>query len=340
MKKDVTSWRGLLLFGLKFALFAGTGWSQEFITQVGFVDTPGQAVGIALAVSTAYVADFEAGMQVIDVSDPALPTIIGSIALPGHTSSIKVVGSYAYIAGQEAGLEIVNIDDPTSPTLVGSLAPAGGNPLNLDLVGSTVFLPAGDAGLVLVNVSNPAAPSVISTYLTTGAVFDVKVSGSTAYVGLGFASGVDGGAVLEVVDISNPATPTRVGRVGMLSASILRDIALAPPYLYGVLFDAFWVVIDISNPTAPHRVRYVLDGGLWDVFVAGQTACVVHSGFDLFNLQDPSNPALRLSYDAAHLSGKGAALAEPYVYFGDGPDGFRVLRIDHLNSAKSWSLYP
>src|SRR5687767_7737414 len=45
--------------------------------RVGGYDTSGQALGVAVSGNFAYVADWDAGLQVIDVSNPANPQRVG-----------------------------------------------------------------------------------------------------------------------------------------------------------------------------------------------------------------------------------------------------------------------
>jgi hypothetical protein len=79
---------------------------------------------VAVAGNYAYVADGGFGLlQVIDVSDPASPTIVGSVGTPGLASSgVAVAGEYAYVAGGYPGFqEVIDVSDPASPTIVGGV---------------------------------------------------------------------------------------------------------------------------------------------------------------------------------------------------------------------------
>ncbi len=62
-----------------------------------------------LAGSYAYVADGSSGLQVIDVSNPASPTLAGSYDTPDYAFGVFVAGSYAYVADRETGLLIFDV---------------------------------------------------------------------------------------------------------------------------------------------------------------------------------------------------------------------------------------
>jgi hypothetical protein len=44
------------------------------------------------------VADYDYGLQIIDVSDPSAPSLAGNYDTPGYAIGVYVSGSYAYVA--------------------------------------------------------------------------------------------------------------------------------------------------------------------------------------------------------------------------------------------------
>ena len=58
----------------------------------------------------AYVAVGGAGLEVIDVSDPANPRRVGSYDTPGGAVDVAVSGDYAYVADKNWGLQILRIE--------------------------------------------------------------------------------------------------------------------------------------------------------------------------------------------------------------------------------------
>ena len=69
---------------------------------VGSADTPGLAQDITISGITAYMADYDAGLQVIDIGDPTRPYIAGSVDTPGYARGIAVSGNMAYHSDQVA----------------------------------------------------------------------------------------------------------------------------------------------------------------------------------------------------------------------------------------------
>jgi hypothetical protein len=77
--------------------------------RVGGYDTGGMAWGVAVAGNYAYVADFNAGLQVIDVSNPANPVLVGGYDTSGWANGVAVSDNYAYVADAEWGLVILQL---------------------------------------------------------------------------------------------------------------------------------------------------------------------------------------------------------------------------------------
>ena len=93
----------------------------DFLHQVGSVDTPGFAHGVAVSGTRAYVTDRSSGLQVIDISTPATPVIVGSVDTPGTAWGVAVAGTHAYVADGSSGLQVIDISTPASPLIVGSV---------------------------------------------------------------------------------------------------------------------------------------------------------------------------------------------------------------------------
>jgi len=85
---------------------------------VGQVNLVGNALGVAVSGNYAFVAADSAGVQVVDITDPANPSLVASVATIGDAQSIALSGNYAYIGGATGGFEIIDISNPTSPVLL------------------------------------------------------------------------------------------------------------------------------------------------------------------------------------------------------------------------------
>jgi plastocyanin len=95
---------------------------------LGSVDTPGNAMDVAISGSLAFVTndDVTAGFQVIDLSNPHSPSILGTLAMPEAANGIAVTGSVAYVADGSFDVQVVDISNPSSPRIIGR-GPEAGN---------------------------------------------------------------------------------------------------------------------------------------------------------------------------------------------------------------------
>ena len=87
---------------------------------VGSVETPGDALGLAVVGQYAYVADGASGLQVVDVSSPTTPVIVGAAPTPGSAGGVVVAGTYAYVPMGAAGLRVIDVSVPGAPVGVRS----------------------------------------------------------------------------------------------------------------------------------------------------------------------------------------------------------------------------
>ena len=115
-----------------------------------------------------------------------------------------------------------------------------------------------------------------------GQAYGVAVQGNYAYIGEGSS--------LLVLNISNPSSPSLVGRLAM--PGMVRDIALLGQYAYVANGDAGLQVVDISDPAAPGiKGFYATPGWAYGITILGGKAYVAEgAGLDILDLSNPTFP--------------------------------------------------
>lgn len=168
---------------------------------------------IAINGDTAYVANADTGLRIIDISTPAAPVITGTYT-PGfgaYGRGVQVVNKTAYLCCSRTGLHIIDVSNPKSPVELG-IYDTPGRAMDVEVVGTTAFVADGTSGLQIINVADPAKPVLLGKLenlippegtLTTNAT-SIEVVGSKAYITN--RSDATRGA-LFVVDISDPTQP-------------------------------------------------------------------------------------------------------------------------------------
>ena len=168
------------------------------------------------------IIGLEKGFGFVEVTEPTNATIVGYIS--GATSlwhDVKVVGHYAY-GVSEGGLGIQVIDlsqiDNGIVTLVQNKTQLGHTTTHnivsnlssgyLYLVGANVS----NGGLVAVSLADPANPTIVGSW-STRYVHDAQVVSYTSgpLAGREIAYCFNGSAGVEVIDVTNKSSMTRIG---------------------------------------------------------------------------------------------------------------------------------
>jgi hypothetical protein len=155
-----------------------------------------------------------------------------------------------------------------------------------------------------------------------GDAIAVFASGSLAYV-------ADGASGLQIVDVSNPSSPTLRGSYDTPGSAngVFVDGGLA--YVAGQ--TAGLLIIDVSNPSSPTlRGSYDTPGWAEGVFVVGGLAYVADqwAGLQIIDVSNPSSPTLRGSYATAHVA-KGVFVAGGLAYVADFGNGFQIIDVSN-----------
>lgn len=218
-----------------------------------------------------------AGLAVLDVSDPTNVSIIGqwdSTAFTHGAAIVRVQDGFAYIGAMQDGLIILNVSDPTHISFVSSFQPDPSwpgivnyppNARGMDLKGDTLFLAYDAGGLRSIDVSDKSAPHEIGGYVnplqpvnTADAYNNIRIVGDRCFVATDFCG-------FEVVDISDPANMQQVAWVNPWNCNGLSWFgsdghanelitAMHDSLLFVGSGDSELMIYDITAPNAPQLV--------------------------------------------------------------------------------------
>lgn len=286
---------------------------------IGGADTPGPAVGVAIAGDLAFIADGASGLQIIDITNAASPSPIGTYNTPGSAAAVAVAGDHVFVADGSSGLQIISIVIPTGPLLVGTYntpGTAGG----VAVAGDLAFIADGTSGLQVINIVNPASPSLVGTYNTPGTATGVEVAGDLAFV-------ADGNNGLQIINITNPAVPALVSTYDTpgtaTGVTVDGDLAYIGDAVSGLQ------IISISNPVSPSLVgTYNTPGFAYKVAVAGDLAVVADgaSGIEMLDVTNPASPVLVDTHNTTGFTYHVAA-SGTQVFLADGANGLQIVEM-------------
>ncbi|MFA6307929.1 MAG: PKD domain-containing protein [Patescibacteria group bacterium] len=287
---------------------------------IGLYGLPGRGFGIDVVGNYAYIASYDAGLQIIDVSNPTSPVIVGSVDTPGLAWAIDIVGNYAYIADCGAGFHVIDINNPTSPVIVGSVDTPG-SAKGVVVSGNHAYVGDETYGLQIIDVSNPTSPVIVAHVNTPTYVIGVFVSGNYAYI-------TDAYNGLQIIDVSNPTSPVIVGSVDTPNYAI--DVVVSDNYAYVADISSGLQIIDVSNPTSPTIVGSVdTPNRAYEVILMNNLVLLAdrYSGLQIIDVSNPTSPTIVGSVDTPH-DAMDLGVFGDYVCVADNNAGLVVISFD------------
>lgn len=164
------NWRGVHIYNIIDK--SNPRWISE-------IETRDKAYSVFIDSSLLYIADYEAGMEICDISNPYQPLLLGSYDSPGRGYDIVARENYAFLA-DDSGLEIINVENPAQPVAllrIDSLQKAQ----RLKLSGDRLYLSCRQYGFQIYDIANPMQPVLIGSYDTPGVVEEMINIGDIIY---------------------------------------------------------------------------------------------------------------------------------------------------------------
>jgi len=238
----------------------------------------------------------------------------GSDRILSHTKPVLLMVMLTFI------LVVVPAAAAGTTTVTGITPATGINTTTIsitDLTGSG-FLSGATVMLTPVNVQPVHRGSIVdggggAPFLNNA--YGVYVSDNYAYV----AS--TGSNALEIVDISNPASPVHTGSIVNGAGGALlnspNSVFVSGNFAYVASTGSNALeIVDISNPASPVHTGSIVNGAggallnsPYSVFVSGNYAYVASAGSDALEIVDISNPASPV-HTGSIVNGTGGALLD------------------------------
>lgn len=271
------------------------------IQLVGSYNTPGWSRDVYVRDGYAYVADYDGGFRIIDISTPSNPTEVGFCFMPGQPFGVYVKDDYAYISCHNPNnFCIVDISTPSAPILKSYVQiPGHGN--NVFVLGNFAYLAVGgySGGLYIYDVSDPLNPQLASSYLTYSAI-GVYVTEPYALLAAGY---------LYSFDVSNPNNPILLDNFYISYDEYAYDVCIDGDYAYCV-FDYF--VLDYLNNDFENKFNQETDyfGDINNHNIEKDAAL---GGLRIFDISNPSN-LINIGNVYTSQDAFGVCVHDDYVY--------------------------
>ncbi len=294
------------------------------IRQIGQLETSGWAANVLVQDDTAFVADSEGGLVIINVTDPANPFQISVFDEDiDHIHGIDVHENLVYIADYTDGFKILDITDLEHPTQLGRFHD-GGEVGAFTIFEDLAFIADFEDGLEIVNISDSTNPIEIVQYDTgINYIFNVEIHSDLAYVSDFISSSLKKLLILNISDLSNIeeiADYTIDGEV--FSIDFVGDLAYMMCSYGGVK------VYNIADPMALTEVGSYDDGGnaLGMEFFENYAMIADGSdGLEFLDINDPTNITEAFHFDTVNAFC--AVIVDDTIYVACAEDGLEILQI-------------
>lgn len=259
---------------------------------VGSLNTGGDAryvkSGIINQTQYAFLADGDKGFEIINITNASSPVLTYNFNTGGFVKEVLIDtidnNIYAFLSDKVKGLFILNISNPASPILDTNIVYPGG--INsVEIKGNSLLVALISGPVKILNIDN-IQDSVyeVATYLPKNTVEHIEISNNTAY----FIEQVTG---VEIVDVSNPATPLFLST--FKSPGSCYDIKIAGDIAYIADGNAGVTVISVANPSQPYFIRLTdlnTDVRALDYSPNFLFAAEYDDGVEVMNLFNPTDP--------------------------------------------------
>lgn len=196
---------------------------------------------IAIQNEIIYVAAGSAGLQILDISDPARPAALGFWQSSGFVEGVAASGKYVFVANGDQGVSVIDVSNPQKPLQIASAYPFN-YAFDVITAGPYTYIAAGDAGLLVLDTANPLKPVELSQLDTYGYAYELALLDNYLYI-------ADAWEGVQVVDISDPAKPNLAATIPTngwsLGVSVEEDLLVSSNGGQGMQF------FNISNPEKP-----------------------------------------------------------------------------------------
>jgi hypothetical protein len=184
---------------------------------------------------------------------------------------------------------------------------------------TTYYLAVDGYGSETGNITLNVSP--FSNYDTTGFAYGVEVVGNYAYV-------ADRWSGLQIIDISDPANPTRTGIYD--TSGDAWDVQVVGNYAYVADYNGGLQIIDIGDPANPTLTGVYDTGRAYNVQLVGNYAYVAdnYAGLQIIDISDPANPTRTGIYDTSGDAWDVQVVGN-YAYVADNYAGLQIIDISN-----------
>lgn len=291
---------------------------------------PGAFVAIELEGNYAYTLG--TAFSVIDISNPASPTLVAALnGLPPQSIPLAVQGGFAYF-GSSDFLYVIDATDPLSPVITTTLAlPSAGGGLYVWSVND--FLVHGDqafmtrsgmvsqyycgGNLLIFNLTEPASPTIEENWYTNH-VDDISMSGDSLIASSDYIchpNGYTDHILISQAPFLNWLDSYKISGSHVIDVASMGDTALVAQ---AITDTSGLLVLDISNPASitPTGMVTISDTIITITSFDDRAYLTTFDGIWVIDVSNVAQPVIVHSYPGVYAYD--IAVTADYMYTVDG----------------------
>ena len=336
-----------------------------------------RALGVAIKDDLAFVANYDQGLEILNISNPLKPEKISSIKIPNFAEEVYIFNNVAIVTSKYYGLVLINIVNPYNPAIVGLINLAN-TVAEVDMRFNLLHIMTENRGLYIYDISNPAQPLHISSwdsgYSHTGVsvlnkliclsgktvgleIIDLTFYSNPTYISswndsTGVAQGVYASLInddriaflandisgLEIINFTDVKDPVKIGEYNGLSNVV--DVVVKNDTAY-LCSDSGIAILNVSDPTSPVELDvYSSDGDCKDIAVQDNVAVIAdyYHGIKLLDISNPADVQLLSSF-FDNGQAKKLTIIDDLAFVVDGPAGLEIFNISNPNKPEKIGQY-
>ncbi|MBL7046631.1 MAG: PKD domain-containing protein [Candidatus Marinimicrobia bacterium] len=319
--------------------------------EVASIDVVGYPSDIHVEGDYAHLAQWQAGVHIVDISTPSSPTEAGVFDTHTNLRDVHVSGNNAYLemdnnGDPPAGVQVLDISDPSGPVEIGFMEEQ-----SIGKIYSNYAIERVGYDFRITDISDPSAPIEIASFNHENTGFgDFHISNNYIYARYNKIYPVTGEGI-AIIDISNPVAPRLVSELELEINQYNKPLYAYNNRVY--LYDEIWDgqttsllrIIDVSDRRSPAQIglfTFPENVEIANIIVVDDYAYLFESSANnsgreamhIVDVSDPSAPAFISTFndfglnDTWSFSIYDVAIYNDYAYLTTGLDSLGLAVVD------------
>jgi len=305
--------------------------------EISALDIPGTSLGIHSEGNLVYLAGWQSGLNIVDISDINNPELTGNSGSPGSAVKLLNAGHTTFVASNawqisKAKVHIIDWINPFQIDQINTYEISGPEITDLAYQDNILYLTDLVNGLQVVDISDHNNPTKIGESISGGYNYCLAVDGNLACLGTDLG--------LKIHDISEPANLSLIGTYAQDEQ--ITSIELLNQLAFIIIEKNRLEVIDMNDPSQPELL-----GGYYDAFQI--TAFDIKDNFIyltdqdqgliILDISDLSRPLVVENYEI-DSSPSEIQVDYNYAHIADLGDGIQLYNIKNKHDSYLAGYYP